>query len=224
MSRANDRRERGMTLPEMLTAMALLGLFTTFVVALIGPIASAPRQMQVKIDAVQGTVDAGYRIQRDLRNGDVDGVFACTAGPVTTCARPGSALSPSMRLAIATPLDASGQLQVAASTSAAAWTGLRVYCLSAPSSAGALTVSFQPVSGIESGAAGIRQLSLATVASAVSAGCADSSRTTIAVSVESLSTAADAPSRIVRVRLVTRGTSGGKTNENSYESASYTRN
>lgn len=225
MSPANDRHARGMTLAETLTAMALLGLFSAFAVTLIGPIASSPSQVQVKIDAVQSTVSVAYRIQRDLRNANVEGVFACTAGPITSCARLGSELTPMARLAVLTPLDASGQLRLDAATSVAAWTGVRAYCLVKPNDVpGRLSVSYQPVTGIASGAAGAHNLSLGTVASAVSAACAETSATTIATSVESLSAAADGLARTIDVRVVTRSASGGKTNENSYQSSSYARN
>ena len=225
MSRINDRCRRGMTLAETLTAMVVLGMFLTLVVALVRPMLSAPHQIQAKTSTVQTAAQALYRIQRDLRMSDVNGVFTCTADVVPTCSVPTSSLGPAARLAIATPLDASGQLEIDPTANAPAWTGVRVYCL-IPNSSGTsdLRYAFAPIAGIGPGTDGIRALPTAAVASAVGQACGSSAAITAATNVESMQVSADPSTGAIGLRLVARTNVGGKTNETAYRSDVHARN
>jgi len=225
MSRINNRRKRGMTLAETLIAMVLLGLFGALAVGLVGPIASAPHQAQAKISTVQTGAQIMYRLQRDLRMSDALGVYACTSSPLTSCSSPTGVLTAATRFAIATPLDASGQLQVDPSTNSVAWTGVNVYCLLPnPSGGNDLGFSYQPISGMGSGLAGIQALPFATVASAVAMACTPSNVTIVATNIQSMQISANVANKAVGIRFVARTTIGGRTNETSYASESYARN
>lgn len=213
-----------MTLAETLVAMVVLGMFFTMVVALIRPMLSASSQVQVKTSTVQTAAQVLYRLERDLRMTDAAGVYACTSDVVTSCTKPSGSLSGTARLAVATPLDASGNLQIDRTENAVAWTGLRVYCLM-PNATGTsdLRFAYQPIAGIAPGAAGIRALSLATVASAVAQACS-SNASVAATNLESIQVSANAAAGTIGVRLVARTLAGGKTNETSYQDEIYARN
>ena len=67
MSASSKRHSRGFTLAEMLTVIVIMGLFTTFAVAIIAPVVNAPNKEQAKIDTLQAAGRGLYQMQRDLR-------------------------------------------------------------------------------------------------------------------------------------------------------------
>lgn len=214
-----------MTLPETLVAMVVLGMFLTLVVALIRPLVTAPAQIQTKTSTVQTAAQVVYRLQRDLRNSDANGIFICTADVVTACSPPTATLADAARIAIATPLDANGQLQIDTPTNAPSWTGVRVYCLTPnPSGTNDIRFAFAPILSIAPGADGVKALAASAVANAVAQACTSTAAVTAATNVEAVQLRIDPATSAIGLRLVARTNVGDKTNETSYRSEIHARN
>jgi hypothetical protein len=81
------RLARGFTIAEMLTVTVLFGLLLTTIAADIPAVLRSPSQMQAQVDEVDAGALALYKVQRDARQGDVNGVFNCTTTPVVLCAQ-----------------------------------------------------------------------------------------------------------------------------------------
>jgi type II secretory pathway pseudopilin PulG len=224
MSRINSH-VRGMTLAETLVAMIVLGMFLTLVVAIVRPLLNAPAQVQAKTSTAQTAAQVLYRIGRDLRMSNANGIYTCTADVIPTCAAPTTALAGTTRIAIVTPIDANGQLQIDPTANAPAWTGVRTYCLIANASGTSdIRYGFAPIAGIAPGADGVKALSMSTVASGVAQACAATSATTVATNVDGIQLSVDPASGTIGLRLVARTNVGGKTNETTYRSEIHARN
>lgn len=214
-----------MTLAETLVAMVVLGMFLTLVVALVRPLLNAPDQIQAKTSTVQTAAQVLYRIQRDLRMSDANGIYICTSDVIPTCTLPTATLADATRVAIVTPLDSNGQLQIDSTANAAAWTGVRVYCLAANGTGtDDISYGFAAIAGIAPGADGVKALSTSTVASAVAQACAAGNATTAATNVDRLQLGVDPASGTIGLRLVARTKAGDKTNETAYRGEIHARN
>lgn len=81
------RLERAFTLAEILTVVFLFGLLLTTIAAVIPAVMRAPAQMQSQVDEVNAAALALYKVQRDARQSDVNGVFDCTTTPSVACSQ-----------------------------------------------------------------------------------------------------------------------------------------
>lgn len=142
------RFARGFTIAELLTVLVLFGLLLTTVAAVVPTVLRSPNQMQAQVDEVNAAALALYKVQRDTRQSDVNGVFNCTTAPMVTCAQQiGSTPINTQAIAIAGD-DGSPQF-VNQQTDQTKWKGYVVYWL-APSASGVgldLMRAFVPVPG-----------------------------------------------------------------------------
>jgi prepilin-type N-terminal cleavage/methylation domain-containing protein len=128
------RFARGFTIAELLTVLVLFGLLLTTVAAVVPAVLRSPAQMQAQVDEVDAAALALYKVQRDTRQSDVNGVFNCTTAPLVTCAQQiGS--NPVNTQAIAIAGDDGSVQFVNKNTSQTKWQGYVVYWL-APSASG----------------------------------------------------------------------------------------
>jgi type II secretory pathway pseudopilin PulG len=139
------RRARGYTIAELLTVTVLFGLLLTTVAAVMPAVLKSPSQMQAQVDEVNSAALALYKVQRDARQSDVNGVFNCTTAPVVACAQQlGSKAIKTQAIAIAGD---DGQTQFVNQVGQTKWQGYVVYWL-APSATGVgvdLMRSFQTI-------------------------------------------------------------------------------
>ncbi len=138
------RLERGFTLAEILTVAVLFGLLLSTIVAVIPSVMRAPAQIQSQVDEVNAAALALYKVQRDARQSDVNGVFNCATLPVPLCSQQ-VGQNPASTQAIAIAGNDSSQFFV--QTGQNFWQGYVVYWL-APSASGVgtdLMRAFEPV-------------------------------------------------------------------------------
>ena len=227
MSASSKRASRGFTVAEMLAVIVILGIFTTFIVAIIGPVINAPSKEQAKVNTLQAAGQGLYDMQRDLRMGGITGVYACTGtGAAITCSQP-SASTNATSLVIVSPLS-SGQLTWSLATPTAglpAWQGVVVYWLT-PDTKGTsndLERGFVSSTTLGSLAAGPLGSFATTAASAVQHAQA-AGGTTAAHEVNTLSVSIDTTKHMVGLAMTAQSSEGSAVNSTSYASNTYTRN
>lgn len=214
---------------EMMTVIVIFALFSTFVVAIVGPLMAAPHQQQAKIDTLQTAVQGLYRLQRDLRMSDAYGVWVCTGTTMPACSQPPT-LTPADEVVVISPLSTA---QLTWNTSGAVlWQGFNVYWLVPNDSAsndlkeafvgaGCLGLG-NPLAG--AGASSLSQISPALLPVCIGNATASSSATVVAHNVYQLQLSVDAANSVVGLKMMAQSTVGGRTNRTSYESDIYTRN
>jgi prepilin-type N-terminal cleavage/methylation domain-containing protein len=141
----STRFERGFTIAELLTVLVLFGLLLTTIAAVIPAVLRSPAQMQAQVDEVNAAALALYKVQRDTRQSDINGVFNCTTAPIVTCVQQ-TGLNPVATQAIAIAGD-NGSSQFVDSSGQTKWQGYVVYWL-APSTTGTgldLMRAFEPI-------------------------------------------------------------------------------
>jgi type II secretory pathway pseudopilin PulG len=127
------RFARAFTIAEVLTVLVLFGLLLTTIAAVVPAILRSPAQMQAQVDEVNAAALALYKVQRDTRQSDVNGVFNCATTPVVTCTQV-TGLKPAITQAIAIAGD-NGATQFVDQFGQTKWKGYVVYWL-APSTSG----------------------------------------------------------------------------------------
>lgn len=212
---------------EMLTVTAILAIFTTFIVTIVGPVIHTPQKEQAKINTLQAAAQGLYQMQRDLRMAGITGVYACTGtGASVTCSQPASATGTSS-LAIVSPVS-SGQLnwsQNSATLGLPAWQGVVVYWL-APNGAGTSNdldrgfVSSTTLGGLGAGPVG----SFASTAATAVQDAQAAGGTTVAHDVNTLSAFVNTTTHMVGLSVTAKSTQGSAVNSTSYASNTYTRN
>ena len=127
------RLARGFTIAELLTVTVLFGLLLTAIAAVMPAVLKSPAQMQAQVDEVDAAALALYKVQRDARQSDVNGVFNCSTAPLVVCAQQvGSVPSNTQAIAIAGD---NGTTQFVNNLGGTKWKGYVVYWL-APSATG----------------------------------------------------------------------------------------
>ena len=227
MSASNKRASRGFTLSEMLTVIVIMGIFTTFVVAIIAPVVNAPNKEQAKIDTLQAAGRGLYDLQRDLRMADITGIYACSgSGGSVTCSQPSSLTSTNI-IAIVSPV-ASGQLNWSSSSSTLglpAWQGVVVYWLDPNGSEHDLDRAYVSASTIGSSlGAGSLTSSFATTAATAVSDAQSSGGMTLASDVNALSTSINTATGVVGLQMTAQSTEGSATNSTQFSSSTYVRN
>jgi prepilin-type N-terminal cleavage/methylation domain-containing protein len=129
----STRFERGFTIAELLTVLVLFGLLLTTIAAVIPAVLRSPAQMQAQVDEVNAAALALYKVQRDTRQSDINGVFNCTTAPIVTCVQQ-TGSNPVATQAIAIAGD-NGTTQFVDPNGQTKWKGYVVYWL-APSTTG----------------------------------------------------------------------------------------
>jgi type II secretory pathway pseudopilin PulG len=127
------RFARAFTIAELLTVLVLFGLLLTTVAAVIPAVLRSPAQMQAQVDEVNAAALALYKVQRDARQSDINGVFNCTTAPTVSCTQVTGSI-PAVTQAIAIAGD-NGTTQFVDQYGQTKWKGYVVYWL-APSTSG----------------------------------------------------------------------------------------
>jgi type II secretory pathway pseudopilin PulG len=129
------RHARGFTLAEILTVAVLFSMLLSTIVAVIPAVMRAPAQMQSQVDEVNAAALALYKVQRDARQSDVNGVFNCTTLPIPLCSQ--QVGPPTQTQAIAIAGNDSSQFfnSGGQNSGQTTWAGYTLYWL-APSSSG----------------------------------------------------------------------------------------
>lgn len=137
--------QRGYSVGELIAVIFLLGMLTTVVAWVIGPLLRSQSQTQAKVDTVQAAAMALYRIERDLRNSTVGDIFTCTTGASPTCALAPTALTNTSAIVMPTAyLLGTGPFQLNLGSGLPQWQGATVYWVD---STGALEVAFDKPTG-----------------------------------------------------------------------------
>lgn len=226
MSRRKPASEqRGVTMPEIMTVTIIAIIVTTIVASLFTSISGAAGSEQVDADLVQSANDALYRIQRDVRQSDPNGIFACTvSGGAVTCT-PGSDLTTPTDvsyLAVLTALDGGNGMVQWDISGRPAWTGFNVYWLS-PDGSGTndLESGFAPAQIAPGANPAILN---ADVINAVSSATAATNPAIVAHSISGIQTMVEVANDRVAIRITSQSSDGPNTNSTSVQSDAYARN
>jgi prepilin-type N-terminal cleavage/methylation domain-containing protein len=216
--------KRGFTIAETMVVAVILGMMLTAIVGAIAPLFNAPSRAQAKIDSVEPAATSMYVMERDLRESDVNGVFACTGQPAA-CGDGAVAAGDS---AIALPTaSASGSLGAQFQTSSGLpdWQGYIVYWQ--PASGGEVYRAFERESGLDAlintaqpNRAQLQAVATAAVASAQN----DPTRDITLREVATFAAAVDVNSGITSLHVVSSGSAGGKTNTTTFDDDIFARN
>lgn len=225
MRRKPDSRRRGVSIPELLVVFGIASLVGTAVVALCHPMLSASQAERASLQEIQTMDSTLYRIQRDARQTDPNGVFVCTGS--------GGALTCSQASTLTTPTDVYCFAMLTARTNGTggatwdangrpAWAGFSVYWLVADSS-GTYTLmnGFGPANvPIGSNPAILNS----DVIDAVNQSMASADATTVALGIKQFQTMVDVSTDRMVIRLVGQTQYNGSTAELSVEGDAYARN
>jgi prepilin-type N-terminal cleavage/methylation domain-containing protein len=209
---------RGYTIAELLVVLVIMGFVSSFVALIVGPLFSAVNSQAAKVDTIQAAEKSFYRIQRDLHQSNMNGVYVCTYPAPTTCSAPSSALSGATVIAIITPkANGSGQLAWDNSQGQPQWTGFNVYWL-APDANGVSTLYYKfadPTSGAST------SVSSADAAVNIALGATPQA---LATSVTALQIDQTSTTNSIGLKMFATGSEGRSTNATSFESDTLTRN
>lgn len=122
-------QQRGTSIPEVLTVTVIIGMLLSALVVIVPILVKSPAQMQSQVDTVNTAAIALYKIRRDFSQGDTNGVVVCNVTPVVSCSKPGSGMSSTQALVIATDDNGSGKFDVDPVTGYPNWQGLEIYWL-----------------------------------------------------------------------------------------------
>ncbi|HEY5094750.1 MAG TPA: hypothetical protein VII69_06535 [Candidatus Eremiobacteraceae bacterium] len=215
------RLARGFTIAEMLTVTVLFGLLLTTIAAVIPAVLRSPTQMQAQVDEVDAGALALYKVQRDARQGDVNGVFNCSTAPVVICVQQtGSTPMNTQALVIAGD---NGTTQFVNNVGQPKWQGYVVYWL-APSAAGVgmdLMRTFEliniPIIG------GVPQFSASDAATCVNTAIAQASPSVAAPDVRQLLSSVTPANGIIALQMVA-GVNRGDVTGINLQGNTYARN
>lgn len=217
MSHQRTRPPRGYTIAEVLTVSVIMGIVSTFVALIIGPLFGSVHAQGAKIDTIDAAVRTFYRIQRDLHQTNVNGVFVCTYPSPTTCSAPSSGLTDATVIAIISPKqNGTGQVSWDPSQGQPQWQGFNIYWL-APNANGVMSLNyaFNDPGGVQPGIASVQQ----AVNNALGA-----APQFLATSVVELQLSQTAPSQKIGLKMFAIASEGQSSNETSFESDAFTRN
>jgi prepilin-type N-terminal cleavage/methylation domain-containing protein len=214
---------RGYTLAEVLTAIMILGILGSFVTVIVAPLLNAPNVQQAKIDTTQSGAATLYRLQRDVRQGQVNGVYVCTYPAPTTCSVPSTAPTfASVQVVAILTARASGSGYAAwSSTGQPSWQGFQVYWLVDDGRGHGtynLEYAFSASSGAQPGAA------TSSANTAVNSALQSASPERVAGNFLSVQIDQDVVSKMVGLKISSQSTVDSKTNESTFEGDSFARN
>jgi prepilin-type N-terminal cleavage/methylation domain-containing protein len=217
--------QRGVSLPELMVVTGIAGIVGSVMVALCQPMLSASQAEHASSQEIQTMDSTLYRMQRDARQTDPNGVFVCTgAGATLACSQASNLTTPTdvtcLAMLTARPLgtgsaswDASGR---------PVWVGFSVYWLSADQLG---TYSLANGFGSANVPVGSNPAVLnSDVIGAVNQAVSSSDAVTIALGIERLQSMVDVSTDRIALRLVGKNKSGGATAELSVEGDAYARN
>ena len=223
MSRRRNKAQRGFTLADMLSGMFVLAILTGFAVSIITPLLSAPNAQAAKINTVQSGAMALYRLQRDIREGQVNGVYVCTYPAPSTCSTPSSAptMASAQVIAILSPQSSGTGYTVWGTAGTPAWQGFQVFWLVSDGSGNGtynLEYAFGQSTGFQPGA------SAASADTAVTSALQATSPEIVAQNILSMSLDQNVTAKTIGLSLSSQSTVDSKVNESTYEGDSFARN
>jgi hypothetical protein len=195
-----------------------MAFVASFVALIVGPIFAASNSQAAKIDTIQAAAKAFYRMQRDLHQSDISGVYVCTYPAPSTCAPPSSGLANAVVVAIITPkLNGTGQVSWDSSQGQPQWQGFNIYWLApSPDGVPALNYAFADPSG---GA----NPTVASADAAVNIALGGAPQF-LATSVTGLQLSQNVTTSAVGLKMFANATEGAANNATSFESDTVTRN
>ena len=210
---------RGYTIAELLVVFVIMGFVSSFVALIVGPLFAASSSQAAKIDTVQAAEKSFYRIQRDVHQSNMNGVYVCTYPAPTTCSAPSSGvLTGATVIAVITPrVNGTGQMTWDTTFGQPAWQGFQVYWL-APDTNGvpALNYAFAP----DTGAGPSNPNSAASAVNAALAGTPE----VLTSSVTALQIDQVPATGTIGLKIYATGSEGASTNVTSFESDTVARN
>ena len=212
-------------MPEIMTVMIIAGIVTTIVASLFSSISGAAGAEQIDTDLVRSADEALYRIQRDVRQSDPNGIFSCTGASSTLVCTPASDLATptdSQYIAVLTAHSGGNGMMQWDISGRPAWTGFVVYWL-VPDSSGTNNLAFGFAPAIIAAGANPAILN-ADVINAVSTASASTNAETVAQSIARIQTMVDVSKDRVAIRITSQSSEGSKTNSTSVQSDAYARN
>jgi prepilin-type N-terminal cleavage/methylation domain-containing protein len=218
--------QRGMTVPEVLTATIVAAIVMTFAVSLFEPAVTIAGDEQAQTSLVQSTDGALYRIQRDIRQSDPNGIFVCSgAPPPSSCTLASSLATPTQTqyMAILTAhTDGDGAMNWDES-GRPAWTGFQIYWLDPDVADGGNTLEygFAPAT-IQPGTDPV--ILNADVVQAVDGAITSSSAAAVARSIQDIQTSVDVARDSVAVRIGSTSSGGSAAGSTLVQSDTYARN
>jgi hypothetical protein len=121
-------RQRGTSIPEVLTVTVIIGMLLSAMVVIVPLLAKAPLQMQSQVDTVNTAAIALYKMRRDFSQGDTSGVLSCTITPVVSCSPPPGAATSTQALVVVTDDNGTGVFTIDPN-GYPKWSGIYVYWL-----------------------------------------------------------------------------------------------
>lgn len=137
------RAHRGLTIAETLVVAVIIGLMLLAIAGAVPPLLSAPARAQAKTESMSPASSGLYVFERDLRESDAIGIFAC-AGRPAVCGS-GSLDTGDSAVVVATAVasdDIAAPFMTNQQLAMPAWQGFIVYWQRAPG--GDVYRSFEP--------------------------------------------------------------------------------
>lgn len=223
MSPLRSKPQRGYSVAELISGIFVFGILSTFVAIIIIPLMGAPNSQQAKIDTVQTGAQALYRLQRDIREGQVNGVYVCTYPASSVCATPQPApnITSVQVVAILTPrLNGNGNIQWDSTAGTPTWQGFQVYWLVPDNSGNGtynLEYAFSQSTGFQPG-------SIASGADTAVNSAFAGTATIVAHNINTLNIDQNVNGKTIGLSLSAQSTDGNKVNETSYTGDAFARN
>ena len=225
MLRKPASSNRGFSIPEVLTVSGIAGLVAVTIIVLTGPMLSASNAEIGSLHQIQMMDTTLYRLQREIRQSDPNGIFTCSVGSgQMSCALASDLSVPAnvSYLAILTARSAGTGRTTWDGSGRPAWTGFNVYWL-APDSQGTNTLLYS--FGSANVPAGPNPVILnSMVAAAAAQAVATPGATIVAENVRDVQTMVDVTHDHVTLHLAGLATYGSARSELSAQGDVYARN
>jgi prepilin-type N-terminal cleavage/methylation domain-containing protein len=228
------RRQRGFTIAEVLTVLVIVGLLLAAIAFAMPLFMNAPLEAQSQVDNVESSALALYKVQRDARQSNMNGIFTCTFNLIVVCSTPAPAppngpLPSVPAIVMVTADNQTGQFQVTSAPNSGnngtpLWQGFIVYWLTpnADGTSNELRRAFIPDIAILS-KNGEPQVGIPDAINALTTILGGGSYETVAQDVRGLHLAFDSPDNIVDI-LIDGGDNTGNSSSMSLSGNSYVRN
>lgn len=213
------RRRRGFTIAETLVVAVILGMMLTAIVGAIAPLFGAPDRAQAKSDSVEPAAAGLYLMERDIRQSDANGVFACAGQPLACGDGALNQAQGAVAVLTAESSSSFGSQFSLANDGSPAWEGFVVYWQSAPGQP--LYRSWEHVSVPTQASRAVLQ---GLAAQAVVLAWGDPSPVLAMHNIDTLSALVTTASSDVSLHIVAMGSVGSHTNTTTIDTDIFARN
>jgi hypothetical protein len=238
------KASRAFTIAESLVVIVIVAMLLTAVAGAMTPLLRAPNAVQAKYDTLVPATTGLFVLERDIRQSDANGVFACTIHPIA-CGT-GASSDKTAAVAVATAVssgDLGAQFITDTTYGTPVWQGYIVYWRS--DTGGTLYRAYVGEPGMTAmiqapDRSGLQSLAQAAVTTAMgdqggtsgggaggsgSSGGGQVSFSAVALSgVASLSASVDIADDDVTLQIVTAGGAGDRGNTSTFDTDVFTRN